>query len=84
MKTLYANMFAFGMMTGLCMLGLSSLLLILPLLSAFIMWDLAPLSFGWSTTFGWLRVMFAFSAFMGIMFTSSKEGQALVKDIVNG
>ncbi len=84
MKTFYANMIAFGMMTGVMFVGLSALLLFVPFLGAFITWSLSPLSFGWAITFLWMRGIFALSALIGIMFTCSKEGQALVKDLVNG
>lgn len=83
MKTFYANMIAFGMMTGVCFTGLSALLLFVPFLGAFITWDLAPLSFGWATTFLWVRAIFALSSLIGIMFVCSKEGQGLVKDMMN-
>lgn len=84
MKTVYAHALAFGMMTGICFVAFSGLALFLPFVSAFIMWDLAPLAFEWSTMFLWARLIFVCSALIGVCFTFSKEGQGLVKDIMNG
>lgn len=84
MKTVYAHALAFGMMTGICFVAFSGLVLFLPFISAFILWDLTPVTFGWSTTLLWARLIFVVSALIGINFTFSKDGQGMVKDIVNG
>jgi hypothetical protein len=84
MKTLYAYILAFGAMTGICFVLFSGLAIFFPLLGAFIAWDLAPLAFDWSTTLTWMRIIFVASAFMGVMFACSKDGQSMAKDILNG
>lgn len=84
MKTFYANLIAFGMMTGICFVGFSAMALFFPFIGAFIAWDLAPLTFGWATTFLWMRIIFVASALIGVCFMCSKEGQSMVKDLVNG
>ncbi len=84
MKTLYANLIAFGMMTGICFVAFSAIALFFPFICAFITWDLALLTFGWATTFLWMRVIFVASAMIGVWFMCSKEGQSMVKDLVNG
>jgi hypothetical protein len=84
MKTVYAHALAFGMMTGICFVAFSGLALFFPLLSAFIAWDWTPLTFGWSITFLCMRIIFLASTLIGVLFVCSKEGQDMVKDIMNG
>jgi hypothetical protein len=84
MKTLYAYILAFGAMTGICFVLFSGLAIFFPLIGAFIAWDLAPLTIGWSAMLLWARIIFVASAFMGVMFACSKDGQSMAKDILNG
>ena len=84
MKLFLGHLFGFGMMFGLCFLSLSGLLLIVPVISAFITWELDPLNIGLPTVLLWVRVIIVFSAFMGIVFTSSQEGRSLARDFANG
>jgi hypothetical protein len=84
MKTLYAYILAFGAMTGICFVLFSGLALFLPLIGAVIAWDLALLAYDWSVMLLWARLIFIASAFIGVMFVCSKEGQSMAKDILNG
>lgn len=80
MKLALGHMLGFGMMFAVCYVALAAIALFLPLIGAFISWDLAPLSFGWQATFLWMRLIAVFSAFMGVLFTFSKEGSGLARD----
>jgi hypothetical protein len=84
MKLVFGHTMAFLMMFVFCYVGLASLILFLPLLSAFVAWDWSELAFGWSTTFLWMRVMALLSAFVGIAFTLSAEGKYIAHDFAKG
>lgn len=80
MKLFLGHLLGFGMMTVFCFVVISGLALFIPLLGAFLTWSLDPLTFDFSMTMFIARGMLVFSAFMGVCFTTSKEGQALARD----
>lgn len=79
MKLAIGHLINFAAMFVVCFVTVSLGLAAIPVLAAFVFWDLAPLSLGWDTTFFWARLIAVLSAVMGVMFTFSKEGQGVAK-----
>lgn len=75
MKLFLGHLLGFGMMTTFCFVVMSGLALFIPLLGAFLTWSLDPLTFDFSMTMFVARCMLVLSAFVGVCFTTSKEGK---------
>jgi hypothetical protein len=84
MKMFYGHLFAFGMMTGICFVGISVIILLFRLVFAFIAWELTPLILGWAAVLLAIRFILVFSAIIGVWFACSEEGRSLAKDVANG
>ena len=81
MKLFLGHLLGFGMMTAFCFVALSGLALFIPLLGAFLTWSLDPLTFDFSMTMFIVRCMLVFSAVIGMLFTTSKEGQEFARQV---
>ena len=71
----------FGMMFGVAFVGLSTLLLILPAIVAFIVWDPAPLVANASSIMLCVRFVAVAATLIGLAFTLSREGSDLAEYI---
>lgn len=81
MKLFLGHLLSFGMMTVFCFVVLSGLALFIPLLGAFLTWSLDPLTFDFSMTMFIARCMLILSAFVGVCFTTSKEGKEFARQV---
>lgn len=79
MKRVIGYLINFSAMFVICFVATSLIFAALPMLAAFVFWDIAPLNIGWDAAFIWARFIAVFSAIMGIMFTFSKEGHSTAK-----
>lgn len=75
MKLLIVHAVGFAMMTTICFMAISAIVLFMPFMIAFIFWDWSVLNFGWPLTFLWARLILTFSSGIGLWFTLSKEGR---------
>ena len=84
MKMFYGHLFAFGMMTGICFLGMIMIMLLDQLIFTFIAWELTPFMLEWSAVLLSIRFILVISALIGVWFASSEGGRSLAKDVANG
>lgn len=74
------HLIGFGMMVALCFVLFSAGALTVPLMGAFLTWSLDPITFDLSNVMFVARGLFLASIFVGVIFTTSKEGRELAKD----
>lgn len=80
MKVFVGHLIGFGMMTALCFVLFSCFALAVPFMGAFLTWSLDPITFDLSNMMFVARGLFLISAFIGVLFTSSKEGRELARE----
>lgn len=84
MKLFLGYLLGFAIMTAICFVICSAIMLFIPALEAFLSWSLAPLTLNVSTMLFVARLMFIPSAIVGIAFATSKEGKAFAHEFAEG
>ncbi len=85
MKLILGHLINFGSMFGLAFTFCAAVLSSIPLLGAFIWWDVSIITnVGWETVSYFARISIACATIMGLWFTFSKEGQLAAKEFVEG
>lgn len=81
MKLFLGHLIGFGMMTAICFVLMGGFALFFPLIAAFLMWSLDPLTFDFSMSMFIMRCLFVLSAFIGVCFTFSEEGKQMAREL---
>lgn len=85
MKLALGHLINFGTMFGLAFTFCAAVLSSIPLLGAFIWWDVSLITnVGWGTVFHFARVSIAVATIMGLWYTFSKEGRMAAKEFADG
>lgn len=79
MKLFIRHLEAFALMFIIAFVACAALFLVLPLLMAFLAWDISFITFDWESVFGFMRINTFLSFLMGLSFTFSKEGKEYAK-----
>lgn len=82
MKLFIGHVLGFTMAFGICFIGFSAFAIFLPVISAFIFWDVTPLRLDSEIMFLLARLITLVSAFIALGFTCSKEGKEAAKEYV--
>jgi len=81
MKLFIGHLIGFAMATVFCFVLMGGFVLFFPLIGAFLTWSLEPLTFDLPMTMFIIRCMFLLSVFLGVCFTSSRQGRLLAYEL---
>ena len=81
MKLFLGHLLGFAFMTAMCLVLFGTAVLFIPLLGAFLSWSLDPLTFDFSVAMFVARFILVLSAFVGVCFTTSKEGKEFARQV---